>query len=148
MSKTLPTLMSCDMSYTYHKPAVDSLHVDQMIVFRDSYDKRNICMNPRPVLAFRYCHRLCLCICPCVCVCVCQSLACPQADSSAVQARITKFETEVQNTLVKITIILGDDRPRPSRSNLTWKSNFTPFWVCPHDNRLSENHQIRTRNAS
>ena len=26
---------------------------------------------PRPVLAFRYCHRLRLCACPCVCVSVC-----------------------------------------------------------------------------
>ena len=46
---------------------------------------------PRPVLAFGYCHRLCLCICQCVCVS--QSLACPHDNSSAVQARITKFET-------------------------------------------------------
>ena len=29
----------------------------------------------------------------CVCVCVYQSLACPHDNSSAVQARITKFET-------------------------------------------------------
>ena len=46
---------------------------------------------PRPVLAFGYCHRLCLCVCPCVCVCVYQSLACPHDNSSAVHARITKF---------------------------------------------------------
>ena len=40
-------------------------------------------------------------------VCVYQSLACPHDSSSAVQARITKFETKVQNTLFKITIILS-----------------------------------------
>ena len=49
---------------------------------------------PRPVLAFGYCHRPCLCVCQCVCVYVYQSLACPHNNnSSAVQARITKFET-------------------------------------------------------
>ena len=60
----------------------------------------------RPFLAFGYCHHLC--VCPCVCVY--QSLACPLVCvsipcSSAVQARITKFGSEVQNTLVKIPII-------------------------------------------
>ena len=89
---------------------------------------------PRPVLAFGYCHRLRLCVCPCVCVCVYQSLACPHDNSSAVHARITKFGWETQNTLVKMPIIFGGDRPWPSRSNLTWKSNFTSFHACPHDN--------------
>ena len=44
--------------------------------------------------------------CICVCVCVCQSWACPRDSSSPNQARITKFGPEVQNTLVKIPIIL------------------------------------------
>ena len=39
-----------------------------------------------------------------VCVCVYQSLACPHDNSSPVQARITKFGPENQNTLVKIPI--------------------------------------------
>ena len=39
-----------------------------------------------------------------VSVCVYQSLACPQYNSSPVQARITKFGPEKQNTLVKIPI--------------------------------------------
>ena len=55
-------------------------------------------------------------------------------------------------TLIKIPIILGGDQPWPSRSTLTRKWNFTPFWLfhtitcypfkskfipfwaCPHDN--------------
>ena len=74
------------------------------------------------------------CVCVSVCVCVYQSLACPHDNSSAVYARITKFGWEMQNTLVKMPIIFGGDRPWPSRSNLTWKSNFTSFWACPHDN--------------
>ena len=53
-------------------------------------------------------------------------LACPHDNSSAVQARITKFRTDVQNTLVKIPIISGDDRPWPSRSNSTWNK------ILPH----------------
>ena len=42
-----------------------------------------------------------------VCVCVYQSLACPDDNSSPVQARITKFGPEKQNTLVKFPIVLG-----------------------------------------
>ena len=87
---------------------------------------------PRPVLAFGYCHRLRLWVC--VCVCVYQSLACPGDNSTLIQARITKFGPEMQNTLVWVPIVLGDDRPWPSRSNLTSKSNFTPFWASPHHN--------------
>ena len=66
---------------------------------------------PRPLLAFRYCHRLRMGVCPCPCVCVYQSLACPHDYSSAVQARITKFGSEMQNTLVKMPIIFGGDQP-------------------------------------
>ena len=76
----------------------------------------------------------CVCVSVRVSVCVYQSLACPHDNSSAVHARITKFGWETQNTLVKMPIIFGGDRPWPSRSNLTWKWNFTSFWVCPHDN--------------
>ena len=68
----------------------------------------------------------------CVCVCVYQSLACPHDNSSPVQARITKFGPEKQNTLVKISIVLRGNWPRPSRSNLTSNSKLTPFWACPN----------------
>ena len=77
---------------------------------------------------------VCLCVRVFVCPCVCQSRACPHDNSPLVQARITKFWTKVQKTLVEMPIILGDDRPWPSRSNLTWKSNFTSFWACPLHN--------------
>ena len=93
---------------------------------------------PRPVLAFGYCRclRLCVCVsvCSCVRVCVCQSRACPHDNSPLIQARITKFGTKVQKALVKVPIVFGDDRPWPSRSNLTWKSNLTSFWACPPHN--------------
>ena len=43
----------------------------------------------------------------CVCVCVYQSFACPHDNSSPVQARVTRFGREKQNTLVKIPIVFG-----------------------------------------
>ena len=67
-----------------------------------------------------------------LCVCVYQSRACPHDNSSPIQARITKFGPEMQNTLVWVPFVFGDDRPWSSRSNLTWKSNFAPFWACSH----------------
>ena len=76
-------------------------------------------------------------VCPCVrvsmCVCVNHGPF-PHDYSPLVQARITKFGTMVQKTLVKVPIVLGDDRLWPSRSNLTWKSNFTSFWASPPHN--------------
>ena len=59
---------------------------------------------------------------------------CPCDNSSPVQARITKFGPWVEKTLVKIPIVFGVDWPWPSRSNLTSKSKFTPFWACRCDN--------------
>ena len=84
---------------------------------------------PRPVLAFGYCR--CLRLYVCVCPSVCQSLACPRDNSGPVQARIAKFGPKMQKTLVKVPIVLRGNWPWPSRSNLTSKSEFTPFWACP-----------------
>ena len=67
------------------------------------------------------------CVCVCVCLSVCQSRVCPRDNSSPVQARITKFWAQMQNTSVKVPIVLWGDRPWTSRPNLTWKSNFTSF---------------------
>ena len=72
-----------------------------------------------------------VCVSVYVCVCVCQSLACPRDNSGPVQARIAKFGPKMQKTLVKVPIVLGGNWPWPSRSNLTAKSEFTPFWACP-----------------
>ena len=68
---------------------------------------------------------------------VCQSLSCPRDNSGPVQARITKFGSKMQKTLVKVPFVLVGNWPWPSRSNLTWKSEFTPFWACPHHNSNS-----------
>ena len=77
---------------------------------------------------------VCVCICVSISVCVCQLLACPRDNSGPVQDRITKFWPKMQKTLVKVPIVLWTDRPWSSRSNLTWKSKFTPFWACPCHN--------------
>ena len=74
-----------------------------------------------------------VCVCVCVRVCVHQPQACLHYNSSPLLAVITKFGSEVQNTLVKIHIVWG-------RLTLTFKfkfklkSKFTPFWACLHDN--------------
>ena len=86
-------------------------------------DRVYVVFYPRPVLAFGYCHRLR--------PCVCQSLACPRDNSEPVQARIAKFGPKMQKTLVTVPIVLGGNWPWPSRSNLTSKSEFSPFWACP-----------------
>ena len=72
------------------------------------------------------------CVCVCVCLCVRQSWACPSDNSSTVQARITKFGPEKQNTLVKIPIVFWGNWSWPSRSNLTSNSKLTPFWASPN----------------
>ena len=82
-----------------------------------------------------------VCLCVSVCVCVRQPRACPRHKSPRIQARTTKFGQKVQNNLVKVPIVLGGDWPWPSRSNLTWKAKFTPFWACPRHNSPS----IQTR---
>ena len=48
-----------------------------------------------------------------------QFWACPHHNTPPIQARFTKFGPEVQNTLVKIPIVLGGNWPWPSRSNMT-----------------------------
>ena len=76
-----------------------------------------------------------------VVACVCPSVrpsvrhqVCPRNNSLPVEASFTKFWPKMQNTLVKVPIVFGGNRPWPSRSNLRSKSKFAPFWACPHHN--------------
>ena len=71
--------------------------------------------------------------CVCLCVRVC---TCPHDNSGPVQAMISKFGPKMQKTLVKVPVVLGGNWHWPSRSNLTLKSEFTPFWACLHHNSL------------
>ena len=90
------------------------------------HPKNLIFHYPRPVLAFGYCRCLHLCVCPCVCRSVCQSLACPRDNSWPVQARITKFWSKMQMTLVKVPIVLG------GQLTLTFKVKFNfKFRIYP-----------------
>ena len=59
---------------------------------------------------------------------------CTRNNSSPVQAKITKFGPHVWKTFIKIPIVLWGDWPWHSRSTLTSKPKFTPFWTCPRDN--------------
>ena len=51
-----------------------------------------------------------------VIACVYISLACPEDNSSPVEAKITKLGPAKQDTLVKIPIVLGCDWLKPQRS--------------------------------
>ena len=68
---------------------------------------------PRPVLASGYCRymRLSLCVCVRVCMRVCarQPLPFPRDNLTPAQARINKFGSKVQSTLVKLPIVFGVD---------------------------------------
>ena len=101
----------------------------------DAFSLKNS-FSPRTVLAIGYCPCLRLCVCPRVCQSVCQSLARPHDNSRPVQARITKFRPKMQKTLVKAPIVFKGNWSWPSRSNLTWKSEFTPFWARLNHNSL------------
>ena len=63
----------------------------------------------------------------CVCVCVYQSLACPHDNSSPVQARITKFGPEKQNTLVKIPFVLGGQLTFTFKVKFNFKLKIDPI---------------------
>ena len=54
----------------------------------------------------------------CVCSSVRQPFGCSCDELWPIQAMITKFGPEVQNTLVKVPVVFGDDWPWPSRLNL------------------------------
>ena len=57
------------------------------------------CILPDAAMAFGYCR--------CVRPSMCQPRPCPSDNLSLIQARITKFGPEVQNTLIKISVALG-----------------------------------------
>ena len=67
----------------------------------------------------------------CMCVCVCQSLACPQDNSSPVQARVTKLSPATQGTLVKIPIF-GGRLTVTSKVKFNFKLKLDQFRACPN----------------
>ena len=111
----------------FEKYYYDNCHISQvqlnMVLKADNLATLGYHFYPRPVMAFGYCRCLrlsvCVCVCVYVCVCVRQSSVCPDDNLSPAQATITKFGPEVQNTLIKMPIVLGVHWPWPSRSNWT-----------------------------
>ena len=85
---------------------------------------------PRPVLAFGYCHCLRLCVCVCVCVSV---HVCVCVNPEFLRAPFNLASPEMQNTVVKIPLVLGACWPLLSRLNWTWKWKLIPFWVWCHE---------------
>ena len=83
---------------------------------------------PRPVLTFGYCRYLLLSVC--VCPSVRQSRACPRDNSSPVHARTTKCGPGVQNTLVKIPVVLDVDWVWHVKFNLFSKSCLFTSLLC------------------
>ena len=71
-------------------------------------------------------HEHHMCVCPWVCAH--QPWTCPCDNFSPVYSRITKFGPEVQNTFVKIPIVLGGNCQTELKE---WK--FTSFWAGPND---------------
>ena len=70
---------------------------------------------PEALLAYGYCHRLCLCVC--VYLCLCQLLLVRTITHHAFQLESPDLYEKMQNIL--FTIVLGADWAWPSMSNLT-----------------------------
>ena len=84
----------------------------------------------------------CVCVCVSVCLCVCLSvcLSVRLCVNHLLVRGITRdlfklgspnLDQRCKRPWLRSLLFLGGDWPWPSRSNLTSKSEFTPFWACP-----------------
>ena len=87
--------------------------------------KLNFTSLPEAVLAYGYCHRLCLCVG--VYLYVCQLLIVRTITHHTFQLESPDLDEKVQNSLLKVPIVLGADWARPSMSNLTSFQNSVYF---------------------
>ena len=86
-------------------------------------------------MAFEYCQRLRLwfCVRVCVCVFINQELV-RTITHRSFKLGSPNLDQRCKAPWFRSLLVSSDDRHWPSRSNLAWKSNFTPFWACPHHN--------------
>ena len=80
--------------------------------------------QPRPVLASGYRRCLRLPVRPSVRQSI-RHQVCPRDNSSLIQARITKFGPEVQNTLLKVRIVFGEQLTFTFKVKFDLFSDFT-----------------------
>ena len=64
---------------------------------------------PEALLAYGYCHRLCLCVCVCVYLCVCQLLLVRAITHHTFHLQSPDSDKKMQNILLKVPIVLGAD---------------------------------------
>ena len=93
----------------------------------------SVIFYPRPVLAFRYCRCLHLSVCPSVCVCG-NHLLVRAITHHPFKVGSPNLDHRCKRPWLRSLLFWGRDWPWPSRSNLTSKSKFTPFWACPCNN--------------
>ena len=73
------------------------------------------------------------CVCVSVCVCVNHELVCTITHRSF-KLGSPNLDQRCKAPWFRSLLFFWDDRPWPSRSNLTLNSNFTSFWACTHHN--------------
>ena len=75
--------------------------------------------------------------------------ACPHHNSLPIQARITKFGPEVQNSLIKIPVVLSGNWPWPSRSHrFTPHDSLGDLWHPPVNLPRATKHPPRSQVAN
>ena len=85
----------------------------------------------RPVLAFGYCHPLRLCVCMCGSLCVNYLLVCALTQDPF-KLGSPNLDQRCKTTWFKVTIVLWNDWPWPSRSNLTTVPHFEFVHTTTH----------------
>ena len=92
-----------------------------------------LCFYPRPVLAFRYCHCLCLSVCVSVFVCINHVLV-RMITHHPFKLRSPNLDHRCKRPWLRSLLFRGAiDRDLQGQIELQ-KSKFTPFWACPCHN--------------
>ena len=77
----------------------------------------------------------CVCVSVCVSVCVCiNHLLVRTITDQPFKLESPNLDQRWKIPWRRCLLYFGGDRSWSSKSNSTWKSNFTSFWACLHDN--------------